>query len=173
MRQISGTRLNRRQALVAAAAAITALSVPGTASAALHYDTRLLEMGRELDRLRRRIARLHRGVRAMSVAADRVCHERGVDAQLPDGRRSPAIDLVRAEVGYDRAWQSWSSAVDRSVDLAVSIRRMPGTGVPVMSVKFDALIWELFHDDLAVGLEDTQLRRLKRFGRELRHLAAA
>lgn len=164
--------VSRRQVLVGTAS-LPILGVIGPTKAASSDHTALEELGRQLKSVVRRCRRLQRHVRRLSDECEQVCTDRGIRPFLADGRRNATFDLVHRDLGYDEAWASWSMAVAKSLDLAEVIRRTPATSVADLSVKSQALIWSLFHDQMSEAIDPEHLRLLKQFGRELDRLATA
>ncbi|MDB5542184.1 MAG: hypothetical protein JWQ89_3911 [Devosia sp.] len=163
--------ITRRRVVVGAAASIATLALaPAACAGAAPPDTELPILSTELDRFRHRCGRLDRQVRRLAALADRLCKDRGIEAFLPNGRRNRSFDEVRAEVGYDTAWRQWSDTVSTSLDLAEHIRRTPASDVAGLAIKYHALLWELFHAEMALAVDDVHLRHLKTFGRELTQL---
>jgi len=128
-------------------------------------------MGQQLERLKRRCARLHRRVRERDRVCARICAERDVEAFLPDGRRNPVFDTLRRDPGYDDAWARWSAAVSESLDLAERIRRIDAVTTDDLATKFGALLWLHFHHEMALSIDPIPLRHLNAFGRELQRQA--
>jgi len=167
----AGRKLTRRQALMAAGVIAGGLALPVLAAAPVSDNSLLLQLGRELDRVRRRTTRLHRKVRHLAARAELVLEQSGGEDGGSDLDRRKRLDLIRKQLGYDQAWQTWSSAVDLSLDLAASIRRIPATDLAGFAVKHQALVWELFSHELAIGSAESQLRLIGKFGRELQRAA--
>ena len=168
----TGRKLTRRQALISATIIAGGLALPVLAAAPVSDNSLLLQLGRELDRGRRRTTRLHRKVRQLATRAEQGLEQSGGEGGGPEQDRRERLDLVRKQVGYDEAWQAWSSAVNLSLDLAVSIRRVPATELCGFAVKHHALVWELFIHELTIGSAESQPRLLRKFGRQLQRAAA-
>lgn len=85
------------------------------------------------------------------------------------GARRRAARLKRKAANDAKAWQLWSTAIEETQDLVSRIRRTPARSLQGVSVKLDAIIWLLTHDDglLDAGAE----RQLRAFGKEVRALA--
>lgn len=68
-----------------------------------------------------------------------------------------------------QAWQRWSTAIEDTLNLVSRISRTRAHSLRGVSIKLDALIWLLVHDDglLDAGAE----RKLRALGREVRALA--
>lgn len=163
------TRLHSisRRTVLAGVATVAAIGFGPPAFAVEPSTSEVIRLGTQLMRLKRRCLRLHRQVQQLSNTADRVCMDRGIAAYLPDGKRNPAFDAVRGELGYDTAWQHWSAATDQSLDLAARIRRTEAVDMQDLPIRYDALLWELFHHEMALSIDPVQLRQLRAFGREL------
>ena len=154
--------------VLAGAASVAAIGVVAPSFGATQPSTsEIARLAAQLTTLRRRCLRLHRRVRQLSSAADRICMDRGIAAYLLDGSRNQAFDAVRFELGYDTAWRRWSSATGESLDLAARIRRTEAIGVEDLAIKYETLLWELFHHEMAYSIDPVQLRQLRAFGREL------
>ena len=95
--------------------------------------------------------------------------ERGIAQHLSNGRRNPAFDAVRSEVGADAAWQRWSHAVSELESVAAAIAKMPAHNLTDLLIKYRALRWALIDDDTIV--DDTARRQVLAFGRALAVLA--
>jgi len=157
-----------RRTVLAGAASVAAIGVvPRSLGAAPRSTSAIAGLSRLLEPLKRRCLRLHRRVRQLSDAADRTCSDGNIASYLPDGKRNPAFDAVRFELGYDTAWRRWSAATNESLDLAERIRRTEAVDLPDFAIKFDALLWLHFHDQMAMSTDPVQLRQLRAFGREL------
>lgn len=63
-------------------------------------------------------------------------------------------------------------ALADSVELAERIKPLPASSVAELAVKFDALSWSQFHEDMTDSIDAVHLEHLRAFGHELR-LAAA
>lgn len=159
-----------RRSVLAGAASVAAIGLGSPSFAAPPSTNEVTHLSTQLTRLRRRCLRLHRRVRQLSSDADRFCLNRGIAAYLPDGKRNPAFDAVRCELGYDAVWQLWSTATSESLDLAERIRRTKGLDIQDLVIRYDALLWELFHHEMALSIDPVQLRQLRAFGRELRQV---
>lgn len=164
MAEASGRKLNRRQALAGAAVLAGAAAIPYPSAASDPSTMQLLELGSELERLRRRITRLHRRVRRLAAAAERAVATRRASAE---SNHPQQLSLARTEIGHARAWRDWSTAVDRSLRLAAQIRSLPAHDLAGWSVKYQALLWELFEHEPSPPISGQQLRLLRRLGREL------
>ena len=130
----------------------------------------LIALGQELDRLVRRCGRLRRRMRQLENRADEVIAERGNAQHMPNGRRNPAFDAVRSEVGADAAWQRWSRSVSELESLAGTIARMPAHNLTDLTIKYRALRWALVDDNTVI--DDTARRQVLAFGRALTALVA-
>lgn len=84
----------------------------------------LLDLGRELDRLRRRAARLQR---------------RATTARVDATGDPPAF-------GSDE-WQAWSETIDDALIVVDEIAGTPARDLDGLRVKYRALLWRLTHDD--------------------------
>ena len=123
-RKASASRMSRRAVMLGTVATAASLGVstptasleptlsPASSTELSSPDTALIVLGQELDRLVRRYGRLRRRMCQLEDRVDRILAERGIAQQLSNGRRNPAFDAVRAEVGADAAWQRWSHAVN-------------------------------------------------------------
>lgn len=171
MNQNSRQHSISRRTVLAGAASVAALGVvPSSLGAAPRLTSDIARLAALLEPMKRRCLRLHRRVRQLSTSADQTCGDRGIPAYLPDGKRNPAFDAVRFELGYDAAWRLWSSATNESLDLAERIRRTEAIGIEDLAIKFDALLWLNFHHEMAYSIDPVQLRQLRAFGRELRQV---
>ncbi|MDO8359103.1 MAG: hypothetical protein Q7T08_03595, partial [Devosia sp.] len=104
-------------------------------------DAALVALGHELDRLVRRCGRLQRRMRRLEDRADQILAERGIAQQLSNGRRNPAFDAVRSEVGADAAWQRWSHAVSDLEGVAATIAKTPARDLTDLLIKYRAVRW--------------------------------
>ena len=80
------------------------------------------------------------------------------------------VARLKRKAGSDaQAWQRWSTAIEDTLSLVSRIGRTPADDLHEVSVKLDAIIWLLTHDDglLDAGAE----RQLRALGREVRVLA--
>lgn len=84
-------------------------------------------------------------------------------AQRRARRLKPKIE------GDAAAWQLWSTAIEDALSIVSRISLTPASNLPGVSVKLDALIWLLAHDDAI--LDAGAQRRLQALGREVRVLA--
>ncbi len=181
-RKASASRMSRRSMILGAVATAASLGVstptasleppPSHAAEPGHAvpNAALVALGQQLDRLVRRCGRLQRRMRRLDDRADAVMAERGIAQHLSNGRRNPAIDAVRAEVGADAAWQRWSTAVSELESVAGTIAKMPAPNLTDLSVKFRALRWALIDDNTVI--DDTAREQVLAFGRTLAALAA-
>ena len=133
-------------------------------------DMDLLTLGCSFARLRARWARQGRRVRQLSAEADKVATARNIGHLRGSKRQVAALELIREETGYHGAWGRWSSTADELADLVARILSQPARRVPELAVKFDALLWLLLGDGAVV--DDEAALQVRRFGRELRRMAA-
>lgn len=166
---MGGQRGITRRRVVAGALAIPALgyTAPGRADDDARASTSLHELGLRLERAIRRSRRLHGQVRRLRGLCDDICSEHGIAAYLDDRRRNPAFDAVYRQHGYDTIWQRWSATSAASLDLAEQIRKLPAATLADMGIKHRALLWELYHGQMADAADPEHVRLLKAFGREL------
>lgn len=181
-RKASASRVSRRTVILGAVATAASLGVstptasleppPSRAAEPGHAvpDAALVALGHELDRLVRRCGRLRRRMRQLEDRADEVMAERGIAQHLSNGRRNPAFDAVRAEVGADAAWARWSATVDELESVAAAIAKTPAHDLTDLAVKFRALRWALIDDNTII--DDTARRQVLAFGRAIAALAA-
>ena len=94
---------------------------------------------------------------ALLAPSDQLRH-----AQQRGGRLRRRIDSDA------NAWQQWSTTIDETLTLVGQISRTPASNLYGVSVKLDALIWLLTHDDAI--LDAGAQRRLSALGREVRAL---
>lgn len=167
MRSSGRVQVSRRTVLVGA----LSISVLSAGPVAAEVPCELEALGRQFERLTRRCSRLYGRMKQCSEAVATTCHERDVQAFLPDGRRNSQRDDVERELGYDAVWKEWSETVAGGLDLAETIRRTPAVSVTDLAVKYRALLWELYHDSMAETADPEHVRLLKGFGRELDRLA--
>jgi hypothetical protein len=151
------------------AVSVAAIGILPAAATAAHDASEIGQLSQQLERLKRRCARLHSRVRQRDAICGQTCAERGVQAILPDGRRNLAFDAIRRDLGYDDAWALWSAAVSASLDIAERIRPIDAITIDDLAAKFDALLWLHFHHEMALGIDQIPLRHLRAFGRELQH----
>jgi hypothetical protein len=159
--------ISRRTVLAGAASVIALGVVPPSLAVAPSSTSDIARLAALLEPMKRRCLRLHRRVRQLSNAAERTCGDRSIAAYLLDGKRNPAFDAVRFDLGYDAAWQRWSTATNEALDLANRIRRTEAIDVEDLAIKFEALLWLHFHHEMALSIDPVQLRQLRDFGREL------
>ena len=164
---MTGRKLTRRRALAGAALLVGAAALPYAAAASDPSTMQLLELGHELDRLKRRITRLHRRVRRLRASAEPTVGARTTSAE---GHHPQQLGGVQNELDHARAWQEWSTAVDRSLQLAARIRSLQAHGLAGWSVKYQALLWELFEHEPSSSISAQQWRLLKRLGSELQRI---
>jgi hypothetical protein len=168
MKQGSRQQSMSRRTVLAGAASVAAIGLaPPSLGAAPRSTSDIACLAALLEPMKRRCLRLHRRVRQISSDADRICRDRDIASYLPDGKRNPAFDAVRVELGYDATWQVWSAATNESLDLAERIRRTEAIDIEDLALKFGALLWLHYHDQMALSTDPVQLRQLRAFGREL------
>ncbi|RXH15152.1 hypothetical protein EAS54_18875 [Bradyrhizobium guangzhouense] len=102
--------------------------------AAAHPDAALIELGKQYERLlreevplQRRSHRLHQATEArqneilgLAPDAERSAPRWGVEWR----QWSDAWETARAETGYDKAWEAWCQAGERSRDIGRKILRI-------------------------------------------------
>ena len=169
MRRAGG--LTRRD-VIAGAIAMPVLGHVEAGRADAEGISNLHDLERRLNRLIQRSRRLAGEVRRLRKLCAEICAERGISAFLDDWRRNPEFDAVHREQGYDAAWQRWSATIVETMDLSELIRKTPATSAAGMAVKYRALLWELYHDQMADAADPEHLRLLKAFGRELDGVSA-
>ena len=64
------------------------------------------------------------------------------------------------------AWQTWSSTMDEIATLIEQMAASPAPDASSLAVKFDAILWQIEINESLLDRGD--LRRLRRFGRDLR-----
>lgn len=87
--------------------------------------------------------------------------------QLHGARRQ--VERLKRRAGDNaQAWQQWSTAIEDMLSLVSRIGQTPPRNLRGVSVKLEAVIWLLTHDDAIVdaGAE----RQLRALGREVRAL---
>lgn len=85
-------------------------------------------------------------------------------------RAQRQVARLKRSAGSDgQAWLRWSTTIEETLSLVSRIGRTPVRDLRGVSVKLDAIIWLLTHDDalLDAGAE----RQLRALGREVRALA--
>ena len=86
-----------------------------------------------------------------------------------DRLRQRAARQKRAIQSSPAAWQRWSTTMDEIADLTQRLGASPAPDIAILSSKFRAVLWLI---EVNESLLDTgDLRRLRRFGRELSLLA--
>jgi hypothetical protein len=91
-----------------------------------------------------------------------------LDAELSRLRRRAA----RQKLMQDRssaAWQDWSGTMNDIADVIDQMVASPARDITSLAAKFDAILWQIDVNDSL--LDHGDLRRLKRFGRDLRLVA--
>jgi hypothetical protein len=146
---------------------VGAAALSGNATAGEAPGTELLKLCLELERLRRRSACLQRRVARLAAAAESGIRECTVLANAEDHQQ---LTRIREGIGYDRAWEAWSTTVDQSLQVAARIRALPAHDLAGWSVKYRALLWELFEHDSSPSVSEHQLRLLRRLGSELQRI---
>jgi hypothetical protein len=84
-------------------------------------------------------------------------------------RRRAARQKRKIKSG-SHAWQKWSATMEKIASLTQRLVARPAVGLEGLDAKFKAILWLI---ELNESLLDTgDLRRLRRFGRDLSSLAA-
>jgi hypothetical protein len=92
-----------------------------------------------------------------------------LDAELSRLRRRAARQK-RAIGTHPEAWQTWSSTMEQIATLIDRMVASPALDASSVAAKFDAILWQI---EINEGLLDRgDLRRLRRFGRDLRLVAS-
>ena len=91
-----------------------------------------------------------------------------LDAELSRLRRR-AAKQKRAIGTHPDAWQTWSSTMDEIATLIDQMVASPAPDVSSLAAKFDAILWQIEINESL--LDQGDLRRLRRFGRDLRLVA--
>jgi hypothetical protein len=99
-----------------------------------HRDAELLELGAEFDRLLAIEQSLERDKERLSAEADRIrCEKLGID---PDNYQSAidcgmkwgeVWDVVATDIGYDKAWDAWNRASERTAKIGKRIFKIKPT----------------------------------------------
>jgi hypothetical protein len=119
------------------------------------------EVYHTFERLRRRHTRLGRLVRRREANADDLAARR---------RGRPTTAAAREQAGYNEAWSRWSASYDEVAAAADGLLRGQARSLSDVIMMFAALEWMLLSDQVIVD-RDAE-RSVRRFGRELRRLAA-
>jgi hypothetical protein len=91
-----------------------------------------------------------------------------LDRELSRLRRRAARQRQSIETS-SQAWQQWSSTMDEIASIIEQLVASPAPNVESIATKFHAILWLI---EVNESLLDTgDIRRLRRFGRDLRHLA--
>lgn len=85
-------------------------------------------------------------------------------------RRRAARQKRNIRSGSD-AWQRWSATMDEIAALTQRLVTRPADDLQSLQVKFDAILWLIEANQSLLDRGD--LRRLRRFGRELSNYASA
>ena len=91
-----------------------------------------------------------------------------LSAELSKLRRRAVRQKRTINAGPDK-WQRWSDTMSEIADLIDRLARLPATDVPGLAVKFGAILWLIESNESLLDAGD--LRRLRRFGRDLSALA--
>ena len=83
--------------------------------------------------------------------------------------RRRAARQKRAIAATSEAWQRWSSTMDEIAALTERVVTSPAANVDSLAIKFRAILWQIEINDRLLDGDD--LRRLRRFGREVAALA--
>ncbi len=80
------------------------------------------------------------------------------------------VGRLKRRAGKDaQTWQRWSTVIEETLALVSQISRTPASDLQGVSVKLDALVWLLTHDDSILDIRAG--RQLQALGREVRMLA--
>lgn len=65
------------------------------------------------------------------------------------------------------AWKAWSDAIDKAEALSRQLQNHPAHSLLDLSLKFDALLWDISHD----GPDESSIDKLRVWGDDLKRLA--
>jgi hypothetical protein len=101
----------------------------------------------------------------MGVSMSRISQ---LDAELSRLRRRAARQK-QTRGGSSAAWQQWSGTMNDTADVIDQIVASPALDITSLAAKFRAILWQIEVNESL--LDHSDLRRLKRFGRDLRLVA--
>ena len=84
--------------------------------------------------------------------------------------RRRAARQKRQIKSHPEAWQQWSATMDEIATLTERLIARPAGDLESLAVKFDVILWLIKVNESLLDRSD--LRRLRRFGRDLSSLAA-